>query len=111
MPADGRVRARPVGSSGSLGRQRGYLQEAPIALAVVVLGTLVLLPFLPRWGQKMLASLATALALGLLYYLIVIPGWRPGAATDGPAGAKRWLFVLVAAVALGALAYFVLCAA
>lgn len=58
-------------------RQLGYLMEIPILLAVVVLGVVFLLPMLPPVGRKVLMVVAAFPVLLCLYYMIVIPGWRP----------------------------------
>ena len=58
-------------------RQLGYLMEIPILLAVVVLGVFFLLPMLPPVGRKILLVVAAFPLLLCMYYMIVIPGWRP----------------------------------
>lgn len=52
-----------------------------IPLIVVVVGVLasIILPKLPPLGQKITAVLAALIFIAGAYYMIVIPGWQPGA--------------------------------
>lgn len=75
--------------------QSGYMIE--IAIIVVIVGVLVstILPHLPPAGQKVAVVLGAAVFIAGAYYMIVIPGWQPGARR------LRWpwsmvVFVLVA---------------
>ena len=61
----------------ALRRQRGYLMEIPILLAAVALGVALLFPALSPIGRKILLVAAVFPVLFCLYYMIVIPGWRP----------------------------------
>ena len=60
-----------------LQRQQGYLMEIPILLAAVVLGVALLFPALSPIGRKILLVAAVFPVIFCLYYMIVIPGWRP----------------------------------
>lgn len=58
--------------------QRGYLFEVPIILVLLSAGIILLMPRLPPTGRRVLAVVAAAPVLVLLYALIVAPGWQPG---------------------------------
>ena len=59
--------------------QRGYMIE--VAIIVVIVGVLVssILPHLPPIGQKIAVVLGALVFILGAYYMIVIPGWQPGA--------------------------------
>jgi hypothetical protein len=56
----------------------GYLLEVPILLFVVLLTVAILIPHLSPLGRKVVLTIAAVPVLFALYYMIVIPGWRPG---------------------------------
>lgn len=59
--------------------QSGYMVE--VAVIVVVVGVLVstIVPRLPPIGQKIAVVLGALVFIAGAYYMIVIPGWQPGA--------------------------------
>ena len=59
--------------------QAGYLLEVPIIVMVVGVGLAVLVPNLPPLGQKIAVGLGALILIACAYYMIVIPGWQPGA--------------------------------
>jgi len=61
------------------GLQAGYLLEVPIIVMVVGVGLAVLVPNLPPLGQKIAVMLGALVLIACAYYMIVIPGWQPGA--------------------------------
>jgi len=60
-------------------RQRGYLLEVPIIVALVGLVLAVLVPNLPPSGQKVAVVMAALVFIPCAYYMIVAPGWQPDA--------------------------------
>ena len=88
------------GTPRALWRQRGYLMEIPLILAVVVMGVFILLPMLPPLGRKVLMVVAAFPVLFCLYYMIVIPGWRPNPSRLGP----KVRIVIFAGVVVGVVA-------
>jgi hypothetical protein len=88
--------------------QQGYLIEIPLTLSIFLLALALILPrFSPIW-QKVLLSFATVPTLFCLYYLIVVPGWRPGMSLRGRALGRLVLFFGCAAATIAALAAFIL---
>lgn len=86
--------------------QRGYLLEVPVLFAVTLIVLVLVLPSLSPPGQKVAVAIAAALSVFFLYYMIVIPGWRPGG--KGRLGRPwNWVaFLLVAgAIVTGAVAF------
>ena len=75
-------------------RQRGYLLEVPIAVALALLIAVVVGPMLPRLGQKMVVVATALVVVAGAYYDIVIPGWRPT-----PRLAPPWSWIVFGAVA------------
>ena len=60
-------------------RQRGYMIEIPLIVVVIGVLAATILPKLPPIGQKITAVLAALVFIAGAYYMIVIPGWQPGA--------------------------------
>lgn len=86
-------------------RQAGYLLEVPIIVMAVGVGLAVLVPNLPPLGQKVAVILGALILSACAYYMIVIPGWQPGA-TRLRAPWNMIVFVVVAAIlAFGAGAF------
>ena len=77
--------------------QAGYLLEVPIIVAVVAVLLAVLIPNLPPLGAKVVAVLGALVFIAGAYYMIVIPGWQPGATRLRPPWSGV-VFVLVAAL-------------
>jgi type II secretory pathway component PulM len=59
--------------------QTGYMLEVPVIVMVVGVGLAVLVPQLPPRGQKIAVMLGALILIACAYYMIVIPGWQPGA--------------------------------
>lgn len=70
-------------------RQGGYLYEYPVMLAASIMLVVVLVPMLPPLAGKLVVSVAAVPVLVSLHYMIVTPGWQPGARRLGPVW--RWL--------------------
>jgi hypothetical protein len=87
--------------------QRGYLFEIPLILLTLFLALAFILPRLPVIGQKVLLAVATVPTLFCLFYLIVAPGWTPGAVLRGSACCRLALFLGCAAVTVAAVAAFI----
>ncbi|MBI5368357.1 MAG: protein kinase [Planctomycetes bacterium] len=97
------------GSQGCPGAgERGYMYEVPL----MVMGTLVLLallvPHLPPWLVKVAVAVGSVPVLFGLFYMLVTPGWQPGAARL-PHLVRIVLFVLVAAGVLCFVGALLLC--
>jgi len=59
--------------------QRGYMIEIPIIVAVILVIAMTVVPNLPPLGQKIAVALTALVFIAGAYYMIVIPGWQPGA--------------------------------
>lgn len=70
--------------------------EIPIMVAIVGWLLVVILPKLPPMGQKVAALLGALLFIAGAYYMIVIPGWQPGAKR------LRWPWNLVVFIPIAA---------
>ena len=85
--------------------QSGYMIEIAIVVMVVAALLAMILPLLPPIGRKIAVVLGAGIFIFGAYYMIVIPGWQPGASR------LRWpwnliAFILVAlAIALVAIAF------
>ena len=58
--------------------QSGYLMEIPIILFITAILLAVLMPNLPDLAGKVVLVVVALVWIAGLYYMIVIPGWRPG---------------------------------
>lgn len=87
--------------------QAGYMLEVPIIVALVAIVLMVLVPNLPPLGQKIAVILGALVFIACAYYMIVIPGWQPGA-TRLRAPWNLIVFSAVAAVLAFAAGAFVL---
>ncbi len=86
----------------------GYLLEIPLIVMGVVILLAVIIPKLPLPVAKVVVALGGMVILFGLYYMIVIPGWQPGAT-----GRLRWpwnliVFILIAAVVVLGIGVFVI---
>ncbi len=61
--------------------QAGYLLEIPLIVAAVVVLLAIALPALPKYPvlAKIAMVVGALIITAGLYYMIVIPGWRPDA--------------------------------
>ena len=59
--------------------QSGYMIEVAIIVMIVGILVSVVLPKLPPVGQKIAVVLGALVFIAGSYYMIVIPGWQPGA--------------------------------
>ena len=85
--------------------QAGYLIEVPIIVMAVAIGLAIFVPKLPPLGQKIAVVLGALILIACAYYMIVIPGWQPGA-TRLRAPWNMIVFTVVAALlAFGAGAF------
>jgi hypothetical protein len=82
-------------------RQSGYMIE--VAIVVAIVGVLVssILPHLPPVGQKIAVVFGALIFIAGAYYMIVIPGWQPGASR------LRWPWNLVVFILVALLIAFV----
>lgn len=69
------LRLRPVSRT----RQYGYQYEYPLIFVASVMLLSVVFPMLPPLAGKLLVSVLALPILGSLFYMIVTPGWQPGA--------------------------------
>jgi len=51
--------------------------EIPILLVLIIIVSVIVIPQLSPFGQKILLSIAVVPVLFALFYMIVIPGWMP----------------------------------
>jgi hypothetical protein len=58
--------------------QSGYMLEIPVIMFAAAILLALALPRLPAVFAKILVVVVTLVWIGGLYYMIVIPGWRPG---------------------------------
>ena len=58
--------------------QSGYMIEIPLILAAVTMLLVIVVPLLPVVFGKALVVVGAVVWIGGLYYMIVIPGLRPG---------------------------------
>ena len=87
-------------------REGGYLLEVPLILFVAAVLLAVVLPRLPPGVAALVALVGAGVVLLCLYYMIVVPGWRPGAV---PTGLRRRIALFAGAclLVLGGAALFV----
>ncbi len=80
--------------------------EVPLIMAVVGVAVAVLLPVLPGWLGKLVLVFAALVWLRGLHYMLLTPGWLPGA-TPGPGRIVRLavFLVLTTLICLGVAAY------
>ena len=90
------------------GRERGALQEIPIAVAVVLIGVAIAMDHVGTTGKKLLVGVDALALLVLFYYFIVAPGWRPGKALPLSRAMCWTLFSLLAAALIGGVVGFAL---
>ena len=87
--------------------QLGYLYGIPLILLALFLALALVLPRLPAIGQKLLLVVATVPTLYCFFYLIVVPGWTPGAVLRSRVRRLAW-FLGCTAVTVAAVAAFIL---
>lgn len=75
------ARVRP----GARRRQAGYLLEVPLILFVAAMVLSLVLPRLSPGPASVAVLVGAGVVLFCLYYMIVVPGWRPGAVPMGRA--------------------------
>ncbi len=75
--------------------QAGYLLEVPLLFFLVVLTSALVIPRLPKLAGQGALVAAALIVLGCLYYMIVVPGWRPRPSPLSP----RWRLVIFLLVA------------
>ena len=76
--------------------QSGYMIEIPLIVAVVAVLGSIILPNLPPLGQKVAVVLGALVFIAGAFYMIVVPGWQPGAQRLRP----PWSLLVFALVAL-----------
>ncbi|MGA3158122.1 MAG: hypothetical protein ABSE43_11170, partial [Steroidobacteraceae bacterium] len=57
-------------------RNRGMLQEIPIAVAVVLIAVAVLMDHVGITGKTLLVAVDGLALMALFYYYILAPGWH-----------------------------------
>ena len=70
--------------------------EIPIILFISAVLIGVLLPNLPDMAGKIVVIVVALIWIAGLYYMIVIPGWQPGAETPSRLGKFMRLILFVA---------------
>lgn len=92
----------------SKNRQAGYMVEVPLLLLAVALVLSILVPKLPIVIGKIVVVAGALAWIGGLYYMIVVPGWRPG---SSPRMGRFWrlavFFVVSGLLIFGVGAYVV----
>ncbi len=53
--------------------------EIPILVVVILVIAMTVVPNLPPLGRKIAVALTALVLIAGAYYMIVIPGWQPGA--------------------------------
>ena len=98
------MRRAPAGPRSS-GTQRGYAMEVPLVMAVVGVAVAMVLPMLPDWLGKLVLVIGALVWLRGLHYMLLTPGWLPGA-TPGPGRIVRVavFLVMAALICLGVVA-------
>ena len=86
----------------------GYMMEFPLILAGVMVLLAIIIPKLPLPVAKVVVALGGIVLLFGLYYMIVIPVWRPG-----DTGRLLWpwnliVFILIATVVVLGIGAFVI---
>jgi len=61
--------------------------EVPLLLAAVAIVVAILVPKLPVIIGKIVLVVGALVWIGGLYYMMVVPGWRPG---DSPGRGRFW---------------------
>ena len=79
--------------------------EVPLVMAVVGVAVTMVLPMLPGWPGKLVLVIGALVWLRGLHYMLLTPGWLPGA-TPGPGRIVRLAVFLVLAtlICLGVVA-------
>ena len=80
-------------------KQSGYLYGVPVALALIGMVLAIIVPMLAPALAKALVGAGAVVAIGALYYMLVVPGWLP----ERPAGTgrrARWAIFLALVLAL-----------
>ncbi len=93
-----------------LSKQAGYMIEIPILIAVVLLLLSWILPKLPLEFAKALAVLGALIVIAGAYYMLIVPGWQPAPSSRLRAPWNWLVFVLTAALLLGAAGGFAILA-
>lgn len=88
------------------GTQRGYAMEVPLIMAAVGVEVAMALPTLPGWAGKLALSIGALVWIWGLHYMLLTPGWLPGA-VPGPGRLVRLavFLALVVLICLGVAAY------
>ena len=61
-------------------RQEGYLMEIPLLMGAIAILLAIALPRLPVMLGKALVVVCALVWIGGIFYMLVLPGWQPGAA-------------------------------
>jgi hypothetical protein len=89
-------------------RSRGYLQEVPIATAIVLIAVAALMGYVGVTGKKLLVAVDGLVLLAYFYYVILARGWRPGSAAPVRLMLRWMLFGALALLLVGGVAAFAL---
>jgi hypothetical protein len=81
-------------------KQSGFLLEIPLLMMLAGVLMAVLLPHLPAVPGKILVGVGAMAFTAGCYYLLIIPGWRPDAASR-PRRPWNWIVFLALAAAIG----------
>ena len=79
--------------------QLGYLIEIPIILFITAILLGILMPNLPDLAGKVVLVVVALVWVAGLYYMIIIPGWRPGSSNPTPLS-KFFRLILFIAIAI-----------
>ena len=87
--------------------QAGYMMEVPILMALSGALLAILLPLLPEVAGKILVTVFALTAIVGLYYMILVPGWRPGQVHRSRIQRFTWFGLAVGVVMLAAGGYVI----
>jgi hypothetical protein len=88
-------------------KQSGYLYGVPVALALIGVALAIIVPLVPPVAAKVVLIAGAVIAIGALYYMIVVPGWLPEQPTRTGRVARLVKFLVLAALILIALGFLV----
>jgi hypothetical protein len=78
--------------------QSGYMLEVPLIMVAVGIVLAIAVPKLSVVPAKVLVVIGTLIWIGGLYYMIVIPGWRPNNTSHSPRWWRLAKFFAIAAL-------------
>jgi hypothetical protein len=89
-------------------RERGTLQEIPLAAGIVLIAVAALIGHVGLNTKKILVAIDGLTLLVLFYYFILVRGWRPGTAAPARLMLRWMLFGVLALLLIGGVTVFAL---